>query len=352
MENKILISIIIAVYNGEKYIKKAIESILNQTLKEIEVIVIDDNSKDNTIKIIENIIKKDLRIKLIKLDENKGPGNARNIGIEISKGKYITFCDADDWIEKEMLFSMVKLLEKDNMDAILCGYSQDTLKNNKVVNQKKVIMPKKIILENKNIIKNIPYIDYYKIFSFVCSKVYKVEILKKNKIKFNNKKFGEDYDFNLECFKNINSLIIENKAYYHYIKDRNEISLTERKIPNFFENINERFNDMVNLLKEKNIYNEEQKRIISILFIKHMMACVIRTYSDESFNFSKRYKYIKQMLLNPLSLELYKYADGNNFKEKIYCSIYKKQNILLMMLFNGIIYFLQKNLNTIFQRIK
>lgn len=352
MENNILVSVIIAVYNGEKYIDKSIRSILKQKLKEIEVIVVDDNSNDSTTKIIKKIKEKDSRIKLIELNKNQGPGNARNIGINICKGKYVTFCDADDWIEEDMLSSMINLIEINKTDAILCGYSQDILKNNIVINKKSVMMPKNIIFGNRNIVKNIPNIDYNKIFSFVCSKIYKTEILKKNKIKFNNKLFGEDYDFNLECFRKINSLIIENKTYYHYIKNRNEVSLTERIIPNFFENINNRFTDMVNLLKEKNVYNNEQKRLVSILFIKHMMACVIRTYSDKTFNFSKRYKYIKTMFSNSLSLELYKYADGSNFKEKIYCFIYKTQNILLMMFFNRIIYFLQKNLNTIFQRIK
>lgn len=349
MKDKVLISVIITVYNGEKYIKKAIESILNQTFKEIEIIIVDNKSNDKTLEIIKNLKEKDSRIKLVELNENQGPGNARNIGIEFSKGEYIAFCDADDWIEKEMLFSLYQANEK--YDVIVCGYSQDTEKNEQVVHSKKNENLKLEKLENKEVVKSILVLDYQKTFSFCWNKLYRREIIIKNNIKFSNKLFGEDYDFNLKFFKYAENLKSLNKSYYNYIK-RNNNSLTERKIPNFFENINERFNDMVNLLKEKNIYNEEQKRIISILFIKHMMACVIRTYSDESFNFSKRYKYIKQIFLNPLSLELYKYASGNNIKEKIYCSIYKMQNVLLMMLFNRMIYFLQKNLNTIFQRIK
>lgn len=349
MKDKVLISVIVTVYKGEKYIKKAIESILDQTLKEIEIIIVDNKSDDSTVEIVKILKEKDSRIKLIELSENKGPGNARNIGIELSKGEYIAFCDADDWIEKEMLFSMYQ--ENEKYDVIVCGYSQDTEKEEQVIHSKKNENLKLEKQGNKEVVKSISALDYQKTFSFCWNKLYRREIIMKNNIKFSNKLFGEDYDFNLNFFKYAESLKSLNKSYYHYIK-RNNNSLTERKIPNFFENINERFNDMVNLLKEKNIYNEEQKRIISILFIKHMMACVIRTYSDESFSFSKRYKYIKQIFLNPLSLELYKYASGNNIKEKIYCSIYKTQNILLMMLFNGIIYFLQKNLNIIFQIIK
>ncbi len=101
------ISLIVPVYNGEKTIEKCINSILNQTYRNIEVIIIDDGSTDNTYEICKNMQNKDNRIQLIK-QNNKGPSLARNVGIEYAQGKYIQFVDADDWLEPSIIAECVK----------------------------------------------------------------------------------------------------------------------------------------------------------------------------------------------------------------------------------------------------
>ena len=95
------VSIIVPIYNSEKYMNKCIESILNQTLTEIEIILVNDGSTDNSGKIIDNYAKKDNRIKVIH-QQNSGPSVARNKGISTAKGKYIGFVDSDDYIESTM----------------------------------------------------------------------------------------------------------------------------------------------------------------------------------------------------------------------------------------------------------
>ena len=93
-----MISVIIPVYNCEKYIKKCIESILNQTYKDLEVIVIDDGSKDSSLNICNKLMKEDYRLTVIH-QENQGVSSARNKGLENAQGEYIVFVDGDDWVE-------------------------------------------------------------------------------------------------------------------------------------------------------------------------------------------------------------------------------------------------------------
>ena len=108
-----LISVIVPIYNAEKYLKRCIESIISQTYKNMEIILINDGSKDNSKKICNEFLKKDCRIKLIN-KENEGVSAARNYGINAAIGKYISFVDADDWLEKNLLLEMYnKLKEKD-----------------------------------------------------------------------------------------------------------------------------------------------------------------------------------------------------------------------------------------------
>ena len=105
-----MISIIVPAYNAEKTVKKAVESAIHQTYKELEIIIVDDGSKDNTRKILEQMAGSDTRIKLIKKDQNEGLSAARNSGMSCASGEYLTFLDADDWIDVEHI---EKLLESD-----------------------------------------------------------------------------------------------------------------------------------------------------------------------------------------------------------------------------------------------
>ena len=104
MSKNPLVSIIVPVYNNEKYLRQCLDSITNQTFKDIEIILVDDGSTDNSASICEEYAKEDSRVVFIH-SENKGVSNARNIGIDKSKGKFIMFCDSDDWLENDYIES-------------------------------------------------------------------------------------------------------------------------------------------------------------------------------------------------------------------------------------------------------
>ena len=116
-----LVSVIIPAYNIEDYIGRCLDSIISQTYKNLEIIVVDDGSRDHTGEILDNYAKKDRRIKVIH-KENGGVSSARNKGIEVAEGDYIGFIDGDDLIEPEMYKILVDLLEEENADIAHCGY--------------------------------------------------------------------------------------------------------------------------------------------------------------------------------------------------------------------------------------
>lgn len=115
-----MISIIIPVYNIEKYLSRCIESVLDQTYQNLEAIFVNDGSTDNSLKILEEYQKKDKRIKIIN-KENAGSGAARNDGIEQSKGEYLAFLDSDDWYEKDFLERLYKNLKENNSEIAMCN---------------------------------------------------------------------------------------------------------------------------------------------------------------------------------------------------------------------------------------
>ena len=135
MKKNNLISIIVPIYNVEKYLKKCIDSIINQTYKNLEIILVDDGSPDNCGKICDEYAKKDNRIKVIH-KENGGVSSARNVGVENATGEYIGFVDSDDYIEKDMYEVLINNLKKENADiSIISNY--EVYKNKIIENKKK-----------------------------------------------------------------------------------------------------------------------------------------------------------------------------------------------------------------------
>lgn len=148
MNNQPLLSVIIPVYKVENYLQRCLDSIINQTYKNLEIILVDDGSPDNSGKICDEYAQKDRRIKVIH-QKNKGLSGARNSGLKISKGEYLAFLDSDDWIEPEMYTVLIELIEENNLDMARCSIDQTDGKNNKIIlplkrNADKLIKDKRI----------------------------------------------------------------------------------------------------------------------------------------------------------------------------------------------------------------
>ena len=169
------VSVIIPTYNSEKYIKECINSVINQTYKNLEIIVIDDKSTDKTLEVIKTI--KDKRIKVITLSKNKGVSNARNIGIKKSTGDYISFIDSDDYWIKEKISKQISFMEKNDYTFIYSSYIY--LNENKKHIAK---VPKK--LNYKQALKNTAI--------FTSTVMFNMKYLSKNDILMPNIKLGQD----------------------------------------------------------------------------------------------------------------------------------------------------------------
>ena len=214
----IKVSVVVPVYNAEKYLAKSIESMLSQSLREIELILVNDGSKDNSLAICQEYAKKDRRVTVID-KKNEGACIARNTGIALAKGKYIQLVDADDYIENNMLEEQYNLGEKTNAEVIMCGMKFDVHeKNGQVITSEAHY--KDMVLNSQEEIKPI-FMDLFDnlLFNYTHNKLYNAEFLKKNNLKFIEwLPIDQDTNFNIDVFKVLNKLTISTKAYYHYVK--------------------------------------------------------------------------------------------------------------------------------------
>ncbi len=210
-----LISVIVPVFNGEKYLEATIKSILQQTFSDFELWLIDDGSTDSTPKMCDALAEMDSRIKVVH-QKNGGVSAARNEGLLRAKGEYICFVDADDYIEPDMLETLYSNAKEFDVDISCCGIMQKTLdgRENRAfcTGEKIYITDKKDLVEKfftNPIYKEVLYGPY--------NKLIKRDLVKS--VFFNEQfKIGEDLLFSFECIEKMSSFYFENKGLYHYIK--------------------------------------------------------------------------------------------------------------------------------------
>lgn len=208
MNNQTLVSIIIPVYNTEEYLNKCLDSVLNQTYKNIEIIIIDDESTDNSYEILQKYQKEDKRIILLR-QKNSGQGVARNKGIEIAKGEYICFVDSDDRIAKNMVEEMIKEIEKTSSDFSSFLIAFENSKNQKIYRKKFNYLT----LEKENIYKNA--IEIKDIFTVPWNKIYKKDFLIKNSVFFPEIRKNEDIFFVHKLAFYSKKCSFVNKVFYY-----------------------------------------------------------------------------------------------------------------------------------------
>lgn len=230
------ISIIVPVYNAEKYLGQCLESLLNQTYKDIEIICVNDGSTDSSLEILKRYAQEDERVIIIDKN-NEGVSFARNKALEVVRGEYLLFVDSDDWIETTTCNDALIQIQKEDADVVMWSYTREF---------KDKVLPKRIWEEEKGILKKnevqskihrrmIGIIDEElhtpenaDALCTIWGKLYKTDIITENQIRFKDiREIGsyEDGLFNLEVFQYVNKAVYVNQYYYHYRKD-NEVSIT------------------------------------------------------------------------------------------------------------------------------
>ena len=216
-----LVSIIVPIYNVEKYLSKCIESLLGQTMENLEIVLINDGSLDNSLSICYEYAKKDERVRVID-KKNEGVAAARNTGLEEAKGNYIGFVDPDDWIEEDMYRSMYQKLIETNSEICFCNYSKD----DKLGSSPRLLKIKKESLNRQEIIDeiiaNMIGIDdlmpkYNYIMGCVWRCLYKKEFIDKYELRFKRGvSIMEDLVFTVEALLKCQAICIDKGVWYHY----------------------------------------------------------------------------------------------------------------------------------------
>lgn len=325
--NEIKVSIIVPIYNSEKYLEKCLESLVNQTLSNIEIILVDDCSTDNSKQICNRYLERYENIVLIKNSVNKGPSESRNLAINISRGKYIGFVDSDDWVDIDMYKTLYNYAISKSCDMVICKMIE-VYPNNI---EKKIDTKGIEILEDKKDI--ISKFMKFEILAYSCNKLFKSELFRQNNIVFPNLRFGEDqYTTFITLYKSNKVGFLDEYLYFY---NKRENSSTTDKFSLVKLDILKSINMIREFMVEEEIYLSfkylYQFRYMFVLFGNIIDACIKELTFKEAQNV-----YIK--IIDDFSYNMNDYNLNYQIsnKNKIRILIFKKSFYVYYLIYRTI----------------
>ena len=232
------ISIIVPVYNAEQYLECCISSVLNQTMDDFELILVNDGSTDSSGEICEKYKDKDPRVIVLHKENGGGAGATRNLGLTVANGEYVTFMDADDWMQPDMLEIMYSAAKEESADVVICGYRYIFNENRESTDNYNQFLPRQTICGKDNV-KDF-FVKYFPdgLVGYPWNKLYRLDVLRDNNLSFTLMRRMQDGVFNLHFFGYAEKCVVLEAPLYNY---RASQAITKRKLPQDFYDLLESF---------------------------------------------------------------------------------------------------------------
>lgn len=322
-------SIVMPVYGVEKYLERAVNSVLNQTYQNFELILVDDKSPDRCGEICDKIENMHINVKVIHHEENKGLSAARNTGIKYATGQYIWFMDSDDYVQKTLLEKVYDSLEENMADVVIFGLREQYYdKNGELKNQVDVLMPEEYLRTEDSVRNKIMELEEKTLYGYAWNKVYNLDYLKKIGIKYENVTLIEDIVFNIKYFENIGKANIIGECLYYYEK-RMGSSLTGKYVKDYFV-LHRRRVYMLYEQQERwgTLSDNNAKEILGKIYCRYIYSAIQRNLDKRAnMNLKKRYLWIKKVFADDLFEKLIPYAKADNMQQKIMLYMLKNRRI-------------------------
>lgn len=327
---KALISVIMPVYGVEKYLDYSINSVLNQTYTNFELILVDDKSPDKCPEICDKYASQDNRIKVIHKEQNQGLGFARNTGYSAANGEYICFLDSDDYMEPNLLEKAFNALDE-NTEMVVFGINR--VFENKDGSIKKI---ERLSPEQKESTSSRETADIFamlnrsKVFPFAWNKLYKKSFVDKCQIQFEKTKLIEDFLYNIDLFSKATYIKVIPDTLSNYRKPAHE-TLVSAYAPEFFDLCKRKYTLEREYLKTVNAETDEYLQLLYFSYVKHLMSVFLKNKSKKA-NLSKKQQrqQIKLVLTDPMTEQVLSDYVPNGIAMKTVTAIFKSKNTFIV----------------------
>ena len=350
MQNqKPLISIIVPVYNAEKYLPACLDSICNQTLRELEIIVVDDGSTDGSGKIADEYALADSRIQVVH-KRNGNPGATRNVGLELMTGEYVGFIDGDDWIEPDMYRNLYRQAEADHSDVVITGVKVEFTRDKRYLLQQ---FNQTSVSEEADILKLFFQLHDLHLSAYPVNKIYRKSVLKQGGIRFPELLPYEDLIFNLNVFQVAKRISLIPGTPYHYMR-RDILSAAGAYSPVFLKACKLAEDTFRSFFNHFNYPDQKAETFLRARRIANYSGYVSMFHKENCpLGRMERIGCLRHNLFdNPSLFRDIRLSSPNGFYERLFYFFLKFTNPLVMDTSYRFLFFLRRNCDPVYRQFR
>lgn len=318
------ISIVMPVYNTKEFVGKAIESILNQTFKDYEFLIIDNGSTDGSGEVIDRYATMDSRIQVLRNKENVFIAEARNKALAQVKGEYLYLIDSDDWVLPDMLEVMYTRAKNYEAQYVVAGYYMDYYEGGKELSY--AVCPDDANYTQEEFRKNAVNYLTRTILTVPWNKLYLISYLREHNIKFRNTKL-EDHHFNMDILMDVDRVCMVSKPFYHYYRSRQgtDSQLVYNKYLN--QKKREHFAHTMEVYKHWGISDEITMGKLADYHLGRLIQCISETVGNKSLTKEEKDRELKQIIEDDYTRFAVEHQSGNSKKIQLLSIPIKKKNV-------------------------
>lgn len=341
------ISVIICAYNSAAFIKKAVESCLGQTLSDIEVILVNDGSADNTLELCEEFSRIDPRVKVIDI-ENGGPANARNVGMLEATGEYIAFCDADDYIELDAFEVMYDAALSNDSDMVICGLYHELYKNERSVSIHRVFVDAAVYETQDELLKDFIQLKSGFILDSSCNKIFKRSVIIENSLTMPIGELFEDTSFVLSFLNKSCKVSVLDRCFYHYIL-REKGSITRSYDKRKLTDLNRLYSELKSFTDKA---DDNVKSFCDMFYIRTVFSCLCELYGKGVTSRKEKISVVKSAVQSQVFKTAVKTAKSNGFSDKVTLIVARSKCVWLCRLYSHVLWFMKNKARRLFAKLK
>ncbi len=347
-------SIIMPAYGVDKYIKKAIKSVQNQTFTDWELIVVDDATPDDSGKIAEHMAKSDSRIQVVHHTKNQGLSAARNTGESHATGSYIWYMDSDDYVDCDLLEQVYESIEKNPAQIVVFGLMEEYYTKEGAFRYGHKVVPKQAYYKTKEDLRDdIIYLEQATLYGYAWNKFYDLKYLREQKLQFDNVKLIEDIVFNVKFCMDIECMNTLSIAPYHYAK-RLDNSLTNKFVSDYYTLHKRRIELLYDQHKYWNHCTPEAMQILGGLYARYILSTLQRNCDPRAkMTHAERYQWCNELfgdgLFNTL-IPVGKAAESKSLSVALLFFRWKRGMMCLTM--GRVVYMIRMKLPMLYSKVK
>ncbi|MCM1126504.1 MAG: glycosyltransferase [Lachnospiraceae bacterium] len=355
MEEQVMLSVIVPVYNGAKYLQNCAEYLTKQTLNDYEVIFVDDGSTDDSGALLDKIVEENDRFKVIH-KRNGGTASTRNAGLDIAVGKYVTFLDCDDELEPTIYEKLVDIIERQNVDMVTCGFyfkvEMQSAETDGEAYLEKNAYPTACYKTKDEIKEHLVEMWDSDIMSNVWNKVYRMSLIKEKKLRYREGHvYTEDRVFNRLFLENCESIAFTDECLYYYVRERVG-STTEKYRDDYFTIRLKEYKEFQVHFKNMEVWGGKAKEYVCREFIERIAGCIENIFHSEEMSNRKKYQQIACVIHHKDVREAIKYAKCRSVKMRVFILPIRCNWTLGTYIMGKLIYTIRKNNPVLFHKMK